>query len=151
MAQALAWGRVAQGRGLGGLTAFRKAAKWGQIAYTRDPEFKDGMPRRVLGSMWALGGQHLRGKDSEAGLELLFEQFKRYPQDAENLLRVCEALVTLGDLEGAQEVYCAYNALPQRPWSGLHREAQALRAQLHDQFESEGLGCTPAASASQPK
>lgn len=151
MAQALVWGRVAQGRGLGGLSAFRRAAKWGQIAYERDPEFKSGMPRRVLGSMWALGGQHLRGKDSEAGLELLFEQFKRYPQDPINVLRISEALVSLGDLEGAQEVYCAYDALPKQPWFGLHQEGQRLRTQLSGQFEEEGLGCAPAAGSAEAK
>lgn len=140
MAQALLWGRVAEGRGLGGLSAFRRAEGWAAKAYERDPEFLEGMPRRVLGSMWAMGGQYLSGRDSESGLELLTEQVERYPRGDENVLRAVQALVSLGDPEAAHEVYCAYSKLP-NAWAKLTKESQGLKIELETAFRDEELQC----------
>lgn len=140
MGQALLWGRVAQGRGLSGLSAFRKAESWAAKAFARDPEFQRGLPRRVLGSMWALGGRYLPGRDSEAGIELLAEQTKRYPQDAENVLRLVQALAALGDLEGGHGIYCSYTKHPSA-WTKLHVEGRKLLDELRASFQNEDLAC----------
>lgn len=140
MAQAVVWGRAAQGRGLSGLTAFRRAEKWASKAYERDPEFLEGMPRRVLGTMWAMGGQYLPGKDSESGLELLAEQVQAYPEGDENVLRLMQALVGLGDLDGAHDVYCAYSGLP-KAWTQLHPEGKVLKSEIEKAFLDEALAC----------
>lgn len=145
MAQALLWGRVAQGRGLSGLSAFRRAESWAAKAYERDPEFQTGMPRRVLGSMWSLGGQHLSGRDSESGLELLADQLKRYPDKDANALAMIEALVALGDVDGAHGVYCAYSALD-GSWTQLEQEGKTLQLRMEGVFSDEGLQC-PASEA----
>lgn len=145
MAQALMWGRVAQGRGLSGLKAFRRAEGWAAKAYARDPEFQSGMPRRVLGSMWSLGGQHLPGRDSESGLELLADQLKRYPDKDDNALAMIEALVALGDVDGAHGVYCAYTALD-GAWTQMEQEGKALQQRMESVFSDEGLQC-PAGEA----
>lgn len=142
MGQALLWGRSAQGRGLSGLSAFRRAESWAAKAYARDPEFMNGMPRRVLGSMWALGGEHLKDADSEQGLELLTDQVNRYPKAPENALRLVQALLALGDLESGQEVYCAYAKLP-NAWLSLSAELLQLKTQFHQTFVDEGLACSP--------
>lgn len=146
MAQALALGRSAQGRGLSGLSAFRRAEAWAAKAYGRDPEFMEGMPRRVLGSMWALGGEHLKGRDSESGLELLSEQVNRYPDPPENVMRLVQALLALGDVEGGHEVYCAYSMLP-GAWSSLNQELGALKRAFHQTFADEGLTCPESPSS----
>ena len=140
-ARTLVEARSAEGRGLEGLAALRRAAKYAEIAFTRDPEFREGATRRTLGSILALASEHLAHGDSERGIELLSEQLEKYPEDPRNYLRAIEGYVALDDLKSAIDIYCSYS---NREFVDviLRKEDKALRSELSKIMQSEGVACT---------
>jgi hypothetical protein len=81
--------------------------KWTRYSLKLDAKFRDGVARRMLGTLYVLApASMLSGGDSEAGLELLEDQLARYPQDISNHLRLAEAYLALDDPEPASQPLC---------------------------------------------
>jgi len=100
-------GRLAQVRGVTAIQLVRDMESWGRAALKLDPRWRDGAPRRLVGTMYVLvPGSLVQHGNSEDGLELLEKQAKEFPDEPVNRLRLAEAYVTLGDPEPAQEHLC---------------------------------------------
>jgi hypothetical protein len=103
-------GRLAQARGLSALALLHEAEQWARTSVERDPDYRRGAARRLLGTLYVLAGPHTRHGDSETGLSMLEELAARWPEDAVNHLRVGEAYVALGDPEGGRDALCRARA-----------------------------------------
>jgi tetratricopeptide (TPR) repeat protein len=103
-------GRAAESRGLAALGLVKDAERWARASIERDPAFRGGEARRLLGTMYVLAGQYLEHGDSEQGLAMLEALAAEFPGDARNHLRVAQAYVELGDVEGALASWCRANA-----------------------------------------
>lgn len=100
-------GRLAQVRGVTAVGLVREMEHWGREALRLDPRWRDGAPKRLLGTMYVLvPGKLVRHGTSEEGLELLEAQTRDFPGDPVNHLRLAEAYVTLDDVEPATEHLC---------------------------------------------
>jgi hypothetical protein len=138
-ARASVAGRVAEGRGLGALDLLEEMRTWAQRSIERDPKFQEMAATRMLGTLLALAGQHLKGGDSEKGLELLESVVEAHGDNPLNHLRLAEAFVALGDPESAFESLCV--AVGGR--AALSPEEQRLLDRLVDELGgSEALGCS---------
>lgn len=128
-------GRAAESRGLAALGLVKDAERWARKSIERDPAFRGGEARRLLGTMYVLAGQYLEHGDSEKGLEMLEAVASEFPDDARNHLRVAQAYVELGDVEGALAPWCRANA----DAADLRVSEGKLLATLRAALE-EGLG-----------
>lgn len=135
-ARAALAGRLAEVRGLRATGLVREAEAHARSSLERDPEFREGSARRLLGSLYALAADYVEHGDSELGLELLEEQTQRYGHDVSNHLRLGEALASLGDPEAARSPLCE-----------AKRREQELDARerelLADLLQTERIACPP--------
>lgn len=99
-------GRVAEGRGLKALALLEEMREWSETSIERDAAFMDMAATRMLGTLHVLAGQHIKGGDSERGLELLESVLDAHPEHAVNHLRVAQGYIVLGDPEPALELLC---------------------------------------------
>jgi hypothetical protein len=138
-ARASVAGRVAEGRGLGALDLLEEMRTWAQRSIERDPKFQDMAATRMLGTLLALAGQHLKGGDSEEGLELLESVVEAHPEHPLNHLRLAEAFVALGDPEAGYDSLCWATAKRVM----LNPEEQKLLDRLLDEVGGiEVLNCS---------
>jgi hypothetical protein len=138
-ARASVAGRVAERRGLGALDLLEEIRTWARRSIERDPKFQDMAATRMLGTLLALAGQHLKGGDSEEGLELLESVVEAYPDNPVNHLRLAEAFVALGDPESGFESLCI--AIAGR--AALSSEEQRLLDRLVDEVGGiDALACS---------
>lgn len=105
-ARASVAGRVAEGRGLKALALLEEMREWSETSIERDAAFMDMAATRMLGTLHVLAGQHIKGGDSERGLELLESVLDDHPEHAVNHLRVAQGYIVLGDPEPALELLC---------------------------------------------
>lgn len=105
-ARASVAGRVAEGRGLKALALLEEMREWSETSIERDAAFMDMAATRMLGTLHVLAGQHIKGGDSERGLELLESVLDAHPEHAVNHLRVAQGYIVLGDPEPALELLC---------------------------------------------
>jgi tetratricopeptide (TPR) repeat protein len=138
-ARAALAGRVAELRGAaaGGLVG--EAESFARKSIERDPNFRNGANRRMLGSLYVMAPSTLLDHgDSEDGLELLEQLVEQDPSSVENRLRLGEAYVHLGDHEPAAEHLCA--ALQER--GKLRADEQRLLDRVvKDAGGIEALAC----------
>ena len=106
-ARAALAGRLAEERGAGAGKLVTEAETWALQAIERDPAFRDGAPRRMLGSLYVMApGRLVEHGDAEDGLEMLEELTSERPDDPRNHLRVAEAYVFMGDPDPATSHLC---------------------------------------------
>lgn len=131
-------GRLAQERGLAAIGLVKETERWATTSIERDPEYRKGAARRMLGTLYVLAGNHVEHGDSEEGLSMLEDLADQYPDDPVNQLRVGEGYVSLGDPEGGFEALCRAHANK----SGLSpEEADLLTRLIKDAGGMDALGC----------
>ena len=144
-ARAAVAGRLAETRGLKALKLLDEVQEWALESIARDPVFEGMAATRMLGTLYVLGGQHMKDADSEEGLELLESVVDALPDDPSNHLRVAEGYIALGDPEPVFENLC--RALTGR--AQLREEEQGLLDRLlgdiggADLLTCEGSGDAP--------
>ena len=100
-------GRAAELKGLSALREIGEIERWAKISIELDPNFRRGVARRMLGTLYVLAPSSLLDSgDSEEGLEILEELLEQYPEDPETHLRVAEAYIQLSDPDPAHERLC---------------------------------------------
>ena len=104
----------------------------------RDPAFRDGAARRLLGTLYVMAGKHVKHGDSEDGLELLEGVVDEYPHDPSAHLRLAEGYIALGDPDAALESLCV--SVGDRGELRVS-EQRLLAALLEDLGGAEALGC----------
>lgn len=132
-------GRLAQVRGLSAIGLVRDMERWGRLAFRLDARWRDGAPRRLLGTMYVLvPGSLVQHGTSEDGLELLERQVKEFPGDPVNRIRLAEGYVSLSDPDPAFEHLCFALAREKE----LKRSDDALLDSLVTQVGGRAkLGC----------
>jgi hypothetical protein len=117
-ARATVAGRLVQERGLLAANMVGEVEKWAMRSRALDPGFRDGAATRLLGTLWVLAPASLLSHgDSERGLELLEGLARKYPQSAQDHLRLAEAYIALHDPEPAAPplCFCLANQAALRP------------------------------------
>jgi hypothetical protein len=117
-ARATVAGRLVQERGLLAANMVGEVEKWAMRSRELDPGFRDGAATRLLGTLWVLAPASLLSHgDSERGLELLEGLARKYPQSAQDHLRLAEAYIALHDPEPAVPhlCFCLANEAALRP------------------------------------
>ncbi|MEE9385300.1 MAG: tetratricopeptide repeat protein [Nannocystaceae bacterium] len=132
-ARAAVAGRVAEVRGLSATKLVRETEAYARLSLDRDPEFRRGAARRMLGTLYVMAPNLVRHGDSEDGLELLERQVDRYPDDPANHLRLAEGYLALGDPEAARQPLCQAAMNMRR--SERTAEQQRLLRQLLEEIE----------------
>jgi hypothetical protein len=131
-------GRLAQERGLAAIGLVKEVETWAMRSIERDPAYRRGEARRMLGTLYVLASKHVEHGDSEEGLTLLEDLVAEYPDDVVNHLRLGEGYVALGDPEGGFEALCRAHA----GRSALSREeVELLNGLIEDAGGMEALGC----------
>jgi hypothetical protein len=139
-ARAALVGRVAEEKGLTAIWLVKEAELWARKSVERDPGYRDGAGRRMLGTLYVLAGDRLDNGDSETGLEILEELVEERPGDPVNRLRLAEGYVALGDHESAFEHLCAAGSKR----DGLRRwELELLDGLVLEVGGGEVIGCAP--------
>jgi len=106
-ARAATAGRIAQLRGLNAGALVKEVEHFGRLSNQLDPTFRRGAARRLLATLYVMAPSAMvRYGDSETGVEILEDLVAAYPEDLENPLRLGEALLSLGDEEGAVPHLC---------------------------------------------
>jgi len=106
-ARASVAGRVVQERGLLATPLLLEAERYARLSREIDPDFREGAATRMLGTLYVVApARLLKSGDSELGLELLEDLTRRYPEVAENHLRLAEAYWILNDPEPAKPHLC---------------------------------------------
>lgn len=138
-ARAALAGRMAELRGLEGKRFVQEAERYARRSVELDPEFRSGAARRMLGTLYVLvPGRFVMHGNSETGLQYLEDLVAEHPEDARNHLRLGEAYVAFGDLEGAKPPLC--RALARR--ADLRRDDKALLDRLvADAGGGKALAC----------
>jgi len=126
-------------RGLSAIGLVRDMERWGRLAFRLDARWRDGAPRRLLGTMYVLvPGSLVQHGTSEDGLELLERQVKEFPGDPVNRIRLAEGYVSLSDPDPAFEHLCFALAREKE----LKRSDDALLDSLVTQVGGRAkLGC----------
>jgi thioredoxin-like negative regulator of GroEL len=107
-ARAATTGRVAELRGAGAGKLVGETEKFARLALERDPEFRDGEVKRMLGTLYVKAPARLvEHGDAEDGLTMLEDLAAEAPNEPRNRLRVAEAYIHLGDPDPAGEHLCA--------------------------------------------
>jgi hypothetical protein len=107
LARALLASRLAEVKGMRGLSLVREAESFARISMKRDPDWREGEAQRLLGSLLALAGAYVPQFEVEEGIELLEGLCAKYPQTPANTMRLSEALISAGDFESASSPLCA--------------------------------------------
>lgn len=101
-------GRLVQQRGLLAVGLVKDIERHARRSVTLDPDYRDGAATRLLGTMYVVApSSFVEHGNSELGLEMLEGLVERYPDDAENHLRLAEAYIALNDPEPAIPHLCA--------------------------------------------
>jgi hypothetical protein len=107
-ARAASSGRLAELRGAGAGDLVGETESNARLALERDPEFRDGEVKRMLGTLYVKApGRLVEHGDEEEGLTILEELAKVKPDEPRNRLRVAEAYIHLGEAETAGAHLCA--------------------------------------------
>lgn len=143
-ARAALAGRRAQSQGLSARHYVAEAEKYALESIERDPNFRDGAARRLLGSLYVLAPPRMVDHgDSEKGLEMLEEDVAAYPDRPESHLRLAEAYIALGDIEPGLPHLC--DALASADALG-GEDRRLLDKLIIEVGGAEVLGCEPAAT-----
>ncbi len=106
-ARAAVTGRVVQSRGLTGAALVSEMEHWAELSRKLDPNFREGAATRALGTLYVFAPSGwLEHGDSEQGLSMLEGLVKAHPTRLENLLRLAEAYISLGDSAPATPYLC---------------------------------------------
>jgi hypothetical protein len=123
-------GRLAQISGLSAPSLVGEVERYARRSAELDPGFRAGAAQRLLGTLYVNAPANLLAHgDSEAGLELLQDVVRRFPQQASNQLRLAEGYVALGD-PGPARAHLCY-CLAQR--AALRPDEQKLLRDLLEQ------------------
>ncbi len=107
-ARAASTGRLAELRGVGAGKLVGEVESNARLALEREPEFRDGEAKRMLGTLYVKAPARLvEHGDEEDGLSILEELAETKPDDPRNRLRVAEAYIHLGDAGPAGTHLCA--------------------------------------------
>jgi hypothetical protein len=137
-ARAASTGRLAELRGAGAGKLVGETESFARLALERDPEFRDGEAKRMLGTLYVKAPARLvEHGDAEDGLTMLEDLAAERPEEPRNRLRVAEAYIHLGDADPAGEHLCA--AL--RKKAEFRRDEQKLLDSLVE--EAGGPGALP--------
>ena len=106
-ARAAITGRLVQLQALRGAHLVGEVERDALRSVELDPNFRDGAARRLLGTLYvAAPAPFLQHGDSERGLAMLEELAAEQPDRLENLLRLAEAYLALGDPAPATSSLC---------------------------------------------
>jgi hypothetical protein len=132
-------GRVAELRGAAAGKLVAEAERYARLADTRDAEFRDGAPRRMLGTLYVKApGRLVEHGDAEDGLAILEDLTETRPDDPRNHLRLAEAYVHLGDPDPARPHLC--RTLEQQ--ASLRPDERRLLASVVEEVGgAPSLGC----------
>lgn len=132
-------GRVAELRGVKAGKLVTEAEAWARKSLERDPDFRDGAAKRMLGTLYVMApGRLVEHGDAEDGLTMLEELVAARPDDPRNHLRLAEAYVYLGDPDPGIPFLC--RALRDR--EAFRRDEQKLLDALVAEVGGEdALGC----------
>lgn len=126
-ARAAVTGRLVQEKGLLAANLVRDVEHDGLRSRELDPNFRDGVATRLLGTLYVIAPATLLAHgNSELGLELLEGLVAAHPDVLENHLRLAEAYITLGDPAPAYPHLC--RCLAQR--AALRGDDQILLTHL---------------------
>jgi hypothetical protein len=130
-------------------TLVGEAEKYARLSVAKDPNFRDGAARRMLGTLYVLApADMLKHGDSEEGLSMLEKLAKEKPEVPQNQLRLAEAYIALQDKDSARAPLCKAVGLR----SSLKRkDDQALLMKLVEEmspFNCPEMGPPPSSQAS---
>lgn len=107
LARAMVAGRLAQISGLGAPGLVDEVEQYARSSSELDPALRAGAAQRMLGTLYVMAPVSLlKHGDSEVGLELLQDVVRRFPDHAQNHLRLAEGFIALGETNPARAHLC---------------------------------------------
>jgi hypothetical protein len=124
-------------------TLVGEAERFARLSVEKDPSFRDGAARRMLGTIYVLApADMLKHGDSEDGLGMLERLVSEKPDVPQNQLRLAEAYIALQDKDSARGPLCKAVALR----GSLRRDDQTLLDKLTDEMKPFQCNVAPKAS-----